>query len=473
MAWSLNRKFEAEDQTRFAALSGDWNPIHVDSVAARRTPYGQIVHGVHALAWVLDGYLGEPGASVPSRVKVSFLKPIGLSEEVKVTRLEESGDVLFHVHRKSRILITIRATPSGRRFDAACAPVPAEVPRTPEARSFQEARGLEGRTEAWGDADGLKEAFPNLTGAIGTLRTAGILALSRLVGMVCPGLNSVFTGLDLSFQSADETAIQFKVVRHSIPNAPVRIACTGGGMEGSLDAIFRPSPARQMAMEDVLKQVRPDEFSRQSALVIGGSRGLGESIAKIIAAGGGSATVTYHVGEEDARRVADEITRLGGRCGTLRLDALEPEASLEALLASGTRLSHVYYFASPAIHANKGSGLDRSLFDSFSSYYVDAFDRICRVLAKAGRVRLFYPSTVFLEQAAPGFAEYVCAKAAGEALCGQLAREHANLDIVVERLPRMHTDQTNSFLEKKAADAHEVMLGIARKMDSREAVQWA
>ena len=39
--------FNQNDQIEFAKLSGDWNPIHVDPVFARRTIYGQVVHGIH------------------------------------------------------------------------------------------------------------------------------------------------------------------------------------------------------------------------------------------------------------------------------------------------------------------------------------------------------------------------------------------------------------------------------------------
>src|ERR1700689_5257621 len=43
------------DQLAFAALSGDYNPMHVDALAARRTQAGApVVHGMHALLWALE-----------------------------------------------------------------------------------------------------------------------------------------------------------------------------------------------------------------------------------------------------------------------------------------------------------------------------------------------------------------------------------------------------------------------------------
>jgi hypothetical protein len=54
---------------------------------------------------------------------------------------------------------------------------------------------------------------------------------------------------------------------------------------------------------------------RERALVIGGSRGLGELTAKILMVGGADVTITYALGG-DVERVADEA-RSGRRCSTM------------------------------------------------------------------------------------------------------------------------------------------------------------
>ena len=52
------RIFTSDDQLAFAKLSGDYNPLHLDPVLARRLIFGhQVVHGVHALLWSLDDHL--------------------------------------------------------------------------------------------------------------------------------------------------------------------------------------------------------------------------------------------------------------------------------------------------------------------------------------------------------------------------------------------------------------------------------
>jgi len=84
-----------------------------------------------------------------------------------------------------------------------------------------------------------------------------------------------------------------------------------------VDAFARHPP---VAAATDFQQWRPGfshEFAGQRALIVGGSRGLGELTAKIIAAGGGHTIITYSVGKEDAERVAAEIEGFGATCDVL------------------------------------------------------------------------------------------------------------------------------------------------------------
>ena len=51
----MKRAFNLDDQHIFAEVSGDYNPIHIDPIYARRTNYGKpVVHGINLLLWALD-----------------------------------------------------------------------------------------------------------------------------------------------------------------------------------------------------------------------------------------------------------------------------------------------------------------------------------------------------------------------------------------------------------------------------------
>ena len=68
-----SRTFDEPDQLFFARLSGDFNPIHMDPLTARRTnASATVVHGIHAVLWALDK-LVELGL-VKGRIKTSTLR---------------------------------------------------------------------------------------------------------------------------------------------------------------------------------------------------------------------------------------------------------------------------------------------------------------------------------------------------------------------------------------------------------------
>jgi NAD(P)-dependent dehydrogenase (short-subunit alcohol dehydrogenase family) len=216
-------------------------------------------------------------------------------------------------------------------------------------------------------------------------------------------------------------------------------------------------------MVDLARQVAADEFAGSTALIAGGSRGLGAVTAKAVAAGGGQVILTYASGREDAERLRDEIVAERGvsACRVLEFDATQTvEPQLGALKGIA---SHLYYFATPRIHVPKGEPFVPSLFGQFIRVYVDAFYETCRALL-GERLAVLYPSTSFVDERPRGFAEYAMAKAAGEALCAYLYDGTSGLRILVERLPRVRTDQTASVTPVKAADPVEVMLPIIRRL---------
>ena len=88
---TVARTFTPADVQAFAAASGDWNPAHVDPLAARRLiAGGPIVHGVHALLWALDG----PGESGLARIRCSFRQPVRVGERASARLLAAADGTL-------------------------------------------------------------------------------------------------------------------------------------------------------------------------------------------------------------------------------------------------------------------------------------------------------------------------------------------------------------------------------------------
>ena len=109
--------------------------------------------------------------------------------------------------------------------------------------------------------------------------------------------------------------------------------------------------------------------------------------------------------------------------------------------------THMYYFATPRIPAGQPSRFNPGIFAILLDAYVTGLARSADwMLPRAVRnTRIWYPSTVFVEQPDQHFGEYTAAKACGEALCRQLSAQAAPLQVVADRLPRLPTDQTQGL----------------------------
>jgi hypothetical protein len=242
----------------------------------------------------------------------------------------------------------------------------------------------------------------------------------------------------------------------------VRIDVAGSQMTGTVSAFVRPAPVHQPSMHEIASAVDRGEFEGVRAMIVGGSRGLGEVTAKLIAAAGGQVVVTWHHGEHDAHRVAAEIRSAGGNVDVLQLDTGDPTVPVD--LAKG--MTHVYYFASPRITARRLGSFDTQVFERFVEVYVNGFRRVADAVSDAGSspLRVLYPSTVFVDDCPAEVVEYAAAKAAGEVAARAWAGSHPGTSVAIRRLPKMPTDQTATRSHDHGVDVVTTMLDVCRQM---------
>jgi acyl dehydratase len=457
------RTFTAGDQSSFATLSGDANPIHLDEIAARRTIFGApLVHGVHLLCWALESWFrNRTGtATALAKAKAIFSRGVLVGEAVQVAIVKEGDEFTLQIRRGPSTVVLIQ----GRL--ASTVPYPEALPPLGpikcQAIDYATAAQAHGSLPLSYCAASAERLFPRLTATLPPLQLAILLATTRLVGMECPGLHSLYSAMDLTF---DEGAIgkpemSFRVVNAEPHFGQLRLAVQGPGFHGELRAFLRAGPCRQASARELSRLVEEGEFESQRAMVIGGSRGLGEVAAKLLAMGGADVMITYYRGKQDAEAVASEINVAGGRCRITPFDATHPAA-----VATPQLPTHLYYFATPPIISDKSVAFAKERFEEYCRYYVSGFvDTLLQVAQSAPVLYVFYPSTVFLDEPAH-MAEYCAAKAAGEEVCRQLAHRFPAWRIHAPRLPRMLTDQNNGFLPLRTAAPEIVILQHLRGMN--------
>jgi acyl dehydratase/NAD(P)-dependent dehydrogenase (short-subunit alcohol dehydrogenase family) len=475
--------FDWNAQNDFARLSGDRNPMHMDAIAARRTQAGQpTVHGMHAVLWSLDVLARNRALVRPlAQVKVEFRKLIYVGDEVALEILSQDAAGIRAQLSVDGLVVTFLKLTFGEAMLAttrAFSDIVSEPPWSDEPAELS--LDQMGQASGWltfqRTVGAMANLFPAAAAAIDARRVAGLACLSRLVGMVCPGLHSIFSGFTLrtAALATQPNAMFFQVTSLDERFRLIEQSIEGGGWSGRIESFARVPPVAQPSLKHLAQFVGQDEFRHSSALVVGGSRGLGELTAKLIAAGGGAVTISYSVGHADALEVQRQIREWGGKCEILPYDATKPaESQLHRLKRAPASL---YYFATPTMARGKASLYTPSVLDNFLRVYVDGFHDLVQRLSQTSRGAwtAFYPSSIAIEEHPAEMTEYAMAKAAGEVLCADLARFSKGLRVVVDRLPRMLTDLTATVVPVGTAEPLDVMLPIVRRVEvtTLEPTEW-
>ena len=464
------RSFTLADQHWFRDVSGDANPIHVDPAwAAVNFPGEVVVHGMHAALWAIDVAARARGSGSIARVEATFVKPIVVGDEV---RLESAADgTVLRLFVQDELMMLVRlavgdeeAPTGGLAGGQIIVPL---VEREPEALA-EHAGGL----AAAANVGELGRVFPDAARLLGPAMLGGLARLSTLVGMECPGLRSMFASV--AVRSAPDRAaapLRYRVKRFNRLFSRVEMAVEGFGLEGEVVA-YAGRAAADPGDEEIAGAVQAGEFAGATPLILGGSGGLGATAARLLAAGGAEPVITWHRGRAGAERVRDAIEAGGGRCTLLPFDTGAPEEGFAAIEAAGWQGGEAYYFATPRIF-RRALGLFRPEdLVLFTDAYVTRFFAFAdglRRLAGGRPLTLFYPSTVAVAEPVPDLLEYGMAKAAGERLAEALERQHRDLRIVVARLPRIDTRQTQSFVAQAAASPVAAILPWIREVQSAPA----
>ncbi len=462
------RTFSQADQESFAHLSGDHNPIHVDPVRARRLLFGRpVVHGIHSVLSALDAWAAAHDRHFTlESLTARFPKPVfpGQNAVFAVTH-EADNTVHIAVSVDAATRVTVKFVWRANQADTEDELIPTSPaecePRDPAIDAIPTCRGT---LDLHLDETSARALFPTLQTHMPPGQLAVLMATTRLVGMRCPGRHSLYSDLELHWSGGPGArSLAYSVDRFDPRLGLVRIALDGGNVGGSLRAFVLPAPRRQPGFAELKQRVDSAEFADQNALIIGGSRGLGEVTAKLLAAGDAAVTVTYNHGNDEAARVVADITGNGGRACSAQCDIQGDFSGITTMPSPHGAFTHLYYFATPPIGATDGGHFSASAFKTFCEFYVSGFARLVDALRGKGLQHAFYPSTIFADELPSGMDEYVAAKAAGEAHCRYLQKHHSQMRIYCPRLPKLATDQTVSLFQENSADPVPVLLEHLRR----------
>lgn len=117
MSATVTKTFQSEDIARFAEISGDFNPIHMDDEYINNSRYrDRVVHGFAAVS-LFSGIFGMrlpgPGCLFVSH-KLEFKRPIYMGEDVEaIAVIREIDAASRHVIFRTECRVNGRAVITG------------------------------------------------------------------------------------------------------------------------------------------------------------------------------------------------------------------------------------------------------------------------------------------------------------------------------------------------------------------------
>jgi 3-oxoacyl-[acyl-carrier protein] reductase len=192
-----------------------------------------------------------------------------------------------------------------------------------------------------------------------------------------------------------------------------------------------------------------------SALVTGGSRGIGAAIAKSLAREGWPVGVNYRSDSEAAEAVVEEITSAGGRAKALQGDIAEPETAERLFKTLEDEFGPVLVLVNNA--GVRADGLSPQIDDEDWAKVIDtnlsaAFRltrRALRPMIRARFGRVVNIASVVGQRANPGQANYAASKAGLVAMTKTVAAEVARRGVTVNAVAPglIETNMTEGIAE--------------------------
>lgn len=440
--------YKQEDQIEFAKISKDYNDIHLEKNIARKLIFGQqIVHGVNILITALK-LLKNYNKKIRV-ISCEFKEPIFLYKKITFFKIENNSSttILVKSNKEIKTIISINNDIHNIYKNDS---IKLDNSKKNKKILINRNKFLVPKNYL-----GLKKFFSEV-------QIKEILSLSFFIGIIYPGKYSLIAGLHIDFRQnlIANSNISFSVIKidQRINKSIIEFQ---GNIIGNIFAFSYKIPIFKN-IEKLKKKIRPiNTLKNKSSLIIGGSRGLGEITSKILSILGSKIYLTYYMGKIEATKIKDDIQKIvKNECKIIKLNMLDKKFITK--IKDISNIDYIFYFASPKIL--NSNFFDIKLFNNYKKIYCDNFYKICKTLNSKSKkkIKVFYPSTIFLDYKIKKFREYVKAKSHGEKIVKKINKQFKNINVCSIRLPEMNTSQNISILKRNKIDNEKIMTSIIK-----------
>lgn len=344
-------------QDAFAELTGDFCSLHTNPSFARKTRFrGPIVHGLAPVLLLLGRRCYENGER-PIQLKhfaCAFREPARIGDVLGL-RMQTAQGPFEIVRTADGAVITAGLV----QFTTADKSPPGEerlgslqLAELEEAQLLGDelAVGLIERIRFRAEPASVRGVLRLLDAQLGGPKDpdafndpnfTALLMTSPLIGMRLPGRFATFVDLSVYFEGdispREKGTLEGVITNLSRSNERVSIdlawrQATKTIATGAALSLARTVNTPSIGSEEVTTRHLDLGFKGKTALVTGASRGIGQAIARLLAAHGAFVVVHYFRGEEDAAETVEDIIVHGGRAMALGAD-LSSDESIDAMFA--------------------------------------------------------------------------------------------------------------------------------------------
>ena len=460
------KKFNNNDQVKFSKLSGDLNPIHLDQSYAANTLFQKIVvHGLNIVIWSLEKVIPSNIKNI-IRIKINFLKIVYLNEEIFLNVIKKNkNEIQIIIKSKIEEKIIIKTFISNKKIF---------FKRNIHNLNYNKKiilkrkilKKINGFLYLQKNIKLIKRNFPKINNTIAVEKIIRLISLSRLVGIQLNSNPGILASIDLSFQNCNlKNKILFKVKKFIKKFSFCELDIEGNGIKAKIEAFIIPE-LNDFSFKKIKQKIPKKLFLRKNVLIIGGSNGLGEIAVKILCALDANVTFTYNNNYINAKRIILDIKKNHLKCKCVKFNVTKIKKKDTKFLKS-KEFENIYYFPTPKIMPTKKFNND--LYKKYLNYYVLSFKKILKNIKNCSKkkIKIFFPSTIYISEKNKKFQEYVNAKKKAENICNSInKRNNLQYHVLYERLPRILTRQSSSFYDLNYSDGFKIILNIIKKLNN-------
>ena len=245
-----------------------------------------------------------------------------------------------------------------------------------------------------------------------------VAIISRMIGMEIPGPGAVWLSQNVEWLQpvyvGDRISVTLEITEYSQGASLLTLAVCAVNHDGTR---VMQGQARVKQGYNLARTGERKMDKKGLAILTGGSRGIGATIAAALAEDGYDVALIFRSNREVAKKVAASVQSFGRKCHLVRADLTIPGQGTEDLIALGP--CNLFVHAASAdigtVRIDEGACSSQDLYDLHWQVTCKAAMELVRLvmpgMVEAGHGRLIFMGTSALDSSPPvGWSPYLMAK---------------------------------------------------------------